>query len=74
MKLEIVPVDKKLSESTKDVLEKCIKADYESVIVFGFKDGEVETCVSEIRSLLMLIGALESAKCMVMHQGGYGEV
>lgn len=38
---------------------------FESVIVHGFKDGQIYTKVSAMRSALELLGALEAAKVQV---------
>lgn len=73
MKLEIVPRDKKIVESTKKIVEDALKADYESVIIFGYKDGMVQITAGDCRSVLEIVGALEAAKCMLLNQGGYAE-
>jgi len=68
MKLEIVPVDKKLAQSTRQVLDDAVTANYDTVIVFGFKDGQVQTTASDARSILNLVGALEAAKLLFVER------
>ncbi len=46
----------------EQVLQGALKADFEDVIVFGFKDGVIYTKVSRGNDCLKIIGALEVAK------------
>ena len=48
--------------SAEEILRDAIQRDYESVIVFGFKDGNIFTRASAREDVLRLIGALEIAK------------
>lgn len=48
--------------SAEEVLLDAVKRDYESVIVFGFKDGNIFTRGSAREDVLRVIGALEIAK------------
>ena len=50
----------------REVLEDALAMDFETVIVFGFKDGAVATKMSMVVSNQRLIGALEEAKWFVM--------
>lgn len=49
-------------QDAREVLEECIKAEYETVIVFGFKDGLIHSRHSATVDTLRLIGALTVAR------------
>jgi hypothetical protein len=48
--------------SAEEILKDAISMEYETVIVFGYKDGDIYTRHSDAHGALEVIGALEVAK------------
>jgi hypothetical protein len=59
--MSVVPFDEE-ERSANEVLIEAIEAGFESVVVVGYKDGEVQVLPSRIKSLSKLIGSMEIAK------------
>jgi hypothetical protein len=49
-------------QSAKDLLERALEAGFSTVIVLGFKDGEVSIDASDSIDFLKVLGAVEYAK------------
>lgn len=62
--LKLIPKDGPVFRvrDARGILEEAINEDYETVIVFGFKDGEIHTRHSASKDCLEIIGALDRAK------------
>ncbi len=62
--INMIPVDSKAGRmrSANECLEEMKSEGFESVIVHGFKNGNIYTKVSATRSALEILGALEAAK------------
>lgn len=60
--MSIAVIQIKEPQSTAITLRDAIANDFESVIVFGFKDGKIIIKSSDIEDNIRLIGALEVAK------------
>lgn len=62
--LKLLPKDGPVfrEQDAKEVLEDALRQNYESVIVFGFKDGQIFTRHSAIHNALEIIGALAVAR------------
>lgn len=62
--LKLIPKDGPVfrRQNTKEILEDELKQDYETVIVFGFKNGSIFTRHSENINCLEIIGALTVAR------------
>jgi len=73
MKLDIVPKDKQMADNAKKVLNDSLAEEYDTVIVFGFKDGNIQMKISATSSILTLVGALEDAKLNLLSAGGYSD-
>jgi len=73
MKLDIVPKDKQMADNAKKVLNDSLAEEYDTVIVFGFKDGNIQMKISATSSILTLVGALEAAKLNLLSAGGYSD-
>ena len=54
-----------IHRDAKEVLEDAIKEDFETIIIFGFRDGKVFTRKSRSKNALELLGALRAAECEV---------
>ena len=63
--MTVVSIPKQDAPSATTTLREAITEGFESVIVFGFKDGRISISASEIEDNLRLIGALEAAKQQV---------
>jgi len=65
--MKVVSREKHISEhnGVKEILEESITHNFNSVIVFGFKDGQVRIKKSKVSNNLELIGALEAAKTQI---------
>lgn len=50
------------ANGVSEILNEAIETGFESVIVFGFKDGKVWITRSKLDNTLELLGALEGAK------------
>lgn len=61
-KLKIVPVNERLLCNAKEILADAADHDFETVIVFGFKQGNIHNFFSESQDRLQVAGALEKAK------------
>lgn len=53
--------------SAKAILEEAHGKDFESVIVFGFKEGKIGIYSSKAKDYLTIIGALEEAKQILIN-------
>jgi hypothetical protein len=62
MSKDIKPVREVLSEDVVNLLEEQKEAGYDTVIVIGFKNGEIHTRGSACSDIVSLIGALDLAK------------
>lgn len=60
--IEIKSAKSSVESDAKDLLNEAVAMDYETVIIFGFKDGEVRVTYSKSRSYLTVVGALEEVK------------
>ncbi len=62
--LKLVPVDGPVAckLSAKELLEWAVNEDYETVIIFGFKDDKIHTRNSKNEGTLPLMGALAAAQ------------
>ena len=60
--MSISVIQSKEPQSTAITLRNAIANDFESVIVFGFKDGKIIIQSSDIEDNIRIIGALEAAK------------
>ena len=60
--MSVSVIQSKEPQSTAITLRDAIANDFESVIVFGFKDGKITIQSSDIEDNIRLIGALEAAK------------
>lgn len=49
-------------KDARDLLEEAIKENFETVIILGFKDGNISAKVSKWERTVTLVGALEYAK------------
>ena len=58
-------VDKPAESAVIDALRDAVQAGYESVIVFGFIDGQIVITSSGNEDNLRVIGALEMAKAQL---------
>lgn len=73
MELKIVPKDQFRIQDAKNLIEHVREKEFETVIIFGMKDGKVYTYKSACEGVLATIGALECAKAELMQAGGYIE-
>ena len=62
--LNLVPKDgpERCKADAKELLEWAITEEYQSVIIFGFKDEKIHSRSSKNNGTLELLGALEAAK------------
>ena len=60
--MTIVSIPQQEAPTATNTLREAIAEGFDSVIVFGFKDGKVMISASDIEDNLRLIGALEAAK------------
>lgn len=60
------PLQENIREA-RAALEAAADAGYESVVIFGFKDGYVHRSYSGCLNYLEKVGALEEAKQIYMH-------
>ncbi len=58
-------INSPMTRDARKVLEDAIAEDFETVIIFGFKDGMVTTTASRRKNSLEILGALEAAKCSI---------
>ncbi len=63
--MTVISIPKQDAPSATTTLRKAITEGFESVIVFGFKDGKVLISASDIEDNFRLIGALDAAKQQV---------
>ncbi len=61
-------INSTFEESSKAVLEESIAENFETVIVFGFKNGLIYTKNSRAKSRLEVMGALMAAIDHINHQ------
>jgi hypothetical protein len=52
-------------KAVKEVLEKAIAENFESIMLFGIKDGRYRIMSTSVRDRLKMIGFLEAAKSEV---------
>lgn len=69
--LHIVPASEKLRQEAVEVLAAAMDADYESVIIFGFKDGGFYQHWSRSTSNVEKIGFIEEAKYTLLKRDDY---
>ena len=56
-------------KDARELLEEAIAENFETVIILGFKDGNISTKASKWERTIVIVGALEYAKHFVMdHQ------
>ncbi len=65
-KLRVVTVNDEYLESSNRMIEEFKQEQFESVILIGFKDGQVKISSSKIKNTYELIGALEQAKVDIL--------
>lgn len=65
-KLRVVSVGDEYLESSNRMIEEFKQEQFESVILIGFKDGQVKISSSKIKNTYELIGALEQAKVDIL--------
>ena len=63
--MTIVTIPNREATSAAATLRNAIADEFDAVIVFGFKDGQIVITASEIEDNLRLLGALEAAKQQV---------
>lgn len=59
---DLIRIDGRHIDDAKALLEEAAGMEFESVIVFGMRDGQIFVSSSAHRDTLKLIGALEAAK------------
>lgn len=59
--MKLTRINSKYTDNANKILRDSIGEDFESVILLGFKDGEIVTMASECHKRLEVMGALFSA-------------
>lgn len=60
-KMNIVPFNEE-ERSASEVLNDALSSEYESVVIIGYKSGEVHIHQSKVKSMTEVVGAIEIAK------------
>lgn len=68
--VDLVRIDRNYLEDARSLLGKAMEMEFESVILFGFKQGRIYVQSSAHPDILKLIGALEAAKLELWCGGG----
>ena len=60
--MAIVEFEPRQEHSVRETLEDAASQEFDSVIVFGFRDGQINIKSSDCPDVLRVIGALDRAK------------